>query len=322
MLDFEMRSELEELSIVELGLDQWKNELRKVDALHYQQSYGYLNSSGRFTEIRLIGVYRGGEIVGAVAVGIKKWYCFSLKVLNMGPSFTVREPLLSRRAILAISKKITSHLKSRRALVVGRLAWRPSENDLKLMGLREIWKTTRYMTGRIDLRTEEGVLMKNLRSSWRRQLKKSFKLCSVSVQRGMTDCEIGGLMTRYKEHQVRRGYNGIDKSQLMRLCEGFDTQLYYLRGYSKECGSLIGEVVLLAFADTITYLIGIQNKEGRKSQVNTRLFWEAVVHGKYTGYKYMDLGGLDIEGNGDIARFKLGLSPELCESSRIVIGVY
>ena len=50
---------------------------------------------------------------------------------------------------------------------------------------------------------------------------------------------------------------------------------------------------------------------GRKNYGNQFLLWEAIKYLKIKKYKYLDLGGIDIDNNLSVAKFKLAFNGKL-----------
>ena len=50
--------------------------------------------------------------------------------------------------------------------------------------------------------------------------------------------------------------------------------------------------------------LGVTNNTGKKLQANSVLLWEAIIHSKYLGCKWFDIGGLSEETPKGIADFK------------------
>lgn len=56
--------------------------------------------------------------------------------------------------------------------------------------------------------------------------------------------------------------------------------------------------------DTCTYLLGASNAEGRGAKASYLLQWKVIEKARQTGCHYYDLGGIDVEANPGVARFK------------------
>ena len=57
---------------------------------------------------------------------------------------------------------------------------------------------------------------------------------------------------------------------------------------------------------TATYYIGWSNLDGYRKNANRYLLWEIIRQLKHEGYKWFDLGGIDMIHTKNIAEFKLG----------------
>ena len=66
-------------------------------------------------------------------------------------------------------------------------------------------------------------------------------------------------------------------------------------------------LVSVIHGTTATYLIGNISNEGRKSNINYKMLWAAIIHAKQTGCQYFDLGGINKNTPKGISHFKSGL---------------
>lgn len=76
--------------------------------------------------------------------------------------------------------------------------------------------------------------------------------------------------------------------------------------FAKYDGKLIGSIILFYHKDTIIYEHSASLREYSKLQPNNILLWKAIEEGALNGFKYFDLGGIPIDEEEGIYKFKNG----------------
>ncbi len=75
---------------------------------------------------------------------------------------------------------------------------------------------------------------------------------------------------------------------------------------AKYDGKLIGSIILFYHKDTIIYEHSASLREYSKLQPNNILLWKAIEEGAVNGFRYFDLGGMPINEEDGIYKFKNG----------------
>ena len=165
---------------------------------------------------------------------------------------------------------------------------------------------TSWTSSRVDISFPESDLLSNLNGKWRNQLKAAQK-SNIEVK---IDQDRGGqrFTERYRLFQSTKGFEGLDLDFLGKLNELFlqSGKILILEAHKES--DFYGAIVVVVHGKTATYLAGVSEEDGRRSNVTNLLLWSAIQELKKRDVQFLDLGGLDFDSTLSIANFKMGLS--------------
>jgi lipid II:glycine glycyltransferase (peptidoglycan interpeptide bridge formation enzyme) len=158
----------------------------------------------------------------------------------------------------------------------------------------------------LDLSLSEEALFKNLHGKWRNLLRKSEKM-DLELEQTYTDEAMTFLMEKYSYIQREKGFAGVSENILIELksLTKSDNQMQIF--FARKDQTRMAGILIVAYSDSCTYLVGWNTPEGRQLQANYFLLWRAIISFKKSGYRWFDLGGLNKERTPTIAHFKTGL---------------
>ena len=115
-----------------------------------------------------------------------------------------------------------------------------------------------------------------------------------------------------------RAFTGPSPDLLLLLRKNLSDgdQLIILRAV--HGGEHVAAICLAIHGTSATYLLGWNGPAGRKLKANHYLLWQAVVHLRQSGVRWLDLGGISEDQTPGIADFKLGMGGERYE----LVGEY
>jgi dTDP-4-amino-4,6-dideoxygalactose transaminase len=167
----------------------------------------------------------------------------------------------------------------------------------------------------IDLSRNETELLMGFNGKWRNCLRKGQRL-GVNIKFDDGGREHLQLLLRYYRAQQReKQFDGTSDQMIRALAANHGTSFKFNLFLATDVNdvdrsSILGLLVTIHFADVSEYLIGVTNEMGRAKQVNSVLLWEAILHAKRNGCRWLDVGGLNERTPKGIAAFKQGLNPE------------
>jgi lipid II:glycine glycyltransferase (peptidoglycan interpeptide bridge formation enzyme) len=108
----------------------------------------------------------------------------------------------------------------------------------------------------------------------------------------------------HEKNMIKKSFNGISKKMLQSISNENDLENPLIIYKASKNNNVIGSICIINHGKYATYLIGWTNADGRKSNVNYLLLWEAIKDLKLNNKRGFDLGGVDHELTPNITSFK------------------
>lgn len=254
-----------------------------------------------------------GRPVGAVLVQVKRLLrLFADCRLTRGPAW-IREPIPGEMQKLALSL-----LRRRYGRPGTKLQFHPELEDttahrdqLAASGFRRV--SEGYRTIWLDLTPPLDTLRRNLRQNWRNSLVQGER-AGLVVEDGIG--RLDTFLDAYGADKAARGYPGPAPAliRLMQRCDAEhgdserppQARLCHLLTAMAGDAAVAG-ILVTRHGATATYLAGWIGPAGRAARAHHLLLWAAVERLRAAGVRWLDLGGIETEGEGGLARFKSGL---------------
>jgi hypothetical protein len=282
--------------------------------------YGICKQSGNTSAIRLKITTIHGQVIGLVQVIMYKKLKLRIYRINRGPILTgdYQKMVWSTDSLIRLGVLSSVLLFLKKQYGRGIAITSPAiikENNIERMILKlNYFKCTKnnWSSSSIDLAFSEDILMKNLKPKWRNTLKKGMSLVNIDDIK-INELEKTAVIEAYSEFKSFKDFKGIDNTLLCKMLS-VTNQNWGNITISYGADDLINAapndlIVLITSGQLCTYLIGINSIHGRKKQLNSVLLWIGLLHAKRNGYKYFDLGGIEIGNlNGSISKFKQGIN--------------
>ena len=165
-----------------------------------------------------------------------------------------------------------------------------------------------YQTIFIDLDLDEETLRKNLRGSWRRELKKG-ENAGLVIDMGQTVDYFDRFIALYVAmREVKDFYTGIRTSIIRRMHVELPEDHHFVTSIARDGETDVGAMVCATNGKRLLYYLGASHPDRRGSAPGYLLQWYNIQKGKQLGLKWYDLMGL---GGPGVARFKLGMGGSL-----------
>jgi hypothetical protein len=165
----------------------------------------------------------------------------------------------------------------------------------------------------VDLSLELVTLRKRLDGKWRNMLTASEKT-SLHLDIASDDQSFEWVIGKYREDMREKNFRGppIELLRSLRYHLGPESQPVVMRALVED--KVVAGICLVLHGAAATYLLGWNGEDGRTLRANQYLLWQAMVHLKQRGLRWLDLGGLDEERLPGITAFKLGINGERYEN--------
>ena len=281
--------------------------------LGFEQSLTYAQAAAK----RIGGVARfvvleeGGQPVAAACVRTK-----SLPGLRRGIAWIASGPLTLRQDAADLDEAtLTGILVALRQQFVVReghilrlrppgLAFHDADRIDRCAAAAGFHPTRRapfYRSVAINLRKDPAQMLADLNGKWRTDLRFAQK-SGLALERGNTPALRSRFLAMFEAVQAAKGFRPDVSPEFHFALSGPDYGLDVLIA-TKDGHDLAGIVIGTAGASA-TYLFGATAEAGRSLRAGYFLTWAGLDLSRHRGLDWYDMGGIDVDANPDVARFK------------------
>ncbi|NJM81624.1 MAG: aminoacyltransferase [Tabrizicola sp.] len=301
------------LSVRAVDASEWPTISARFRDLSFEQSLTYGTAAAGRIGGRMIClvIERDGKVLSAALVRVK-----ALPLLGRGIAWVASGPLMQRIGLSDPSEEeVAAILQALRAEVSGRMG-HILRFRLAGIGLYDGEATARiaaasgyvptdravaYRSIAIDLDHTEAELMGRLDGKWRTDLRYALK-SELTVECGNTPDLAARFLKLFDDIQVAKGFRPDVTPEFHFALSGPDLSHDILL-VTKDGQDLAG-IVIGTTGRTVIYLYGATADAGRRLRAGYLLTWEGIRLARSRGMRWYDLGGVDFDGNPDVARFK------------------
>ena len=165
-----------------------------------------------------------------------------------------------------------------------------------------------YHSAAIDLSCDADALMRRLSGKWRTDVRFALK-SGLTLEHGIGAGLEARFLSMFDQTQTAKGFSPDIPPQFHFPLGGPDYAVETLIA-SKDGEDLAG-IVVGAAGRSAVYLFGATLPAGRPLRAGYFLTWEAIRLARERGLSWYDLGGIDVEANPDVARFKERMNGEV-----------
>lgn len=287
----------------------WDYVIENTDLANITQDWNYGDAkaiSQNWRVDRYIS-YKNDKPIGIVQVLKKSFLGIDLITrINMGPIFIKEESNVGNELSMVeiIKKKYYRFI----PMVYAPRTFMHPEAMTTLLSYG--WKTLSihgFPSGYISIPDDLDRFRSSLNSKWRNQLKlaekSGYTLCDDEV-------DFNTIIEIYKEEQAEKNYKGVDQNLLLAIadmeCSPF--RIYHVKNSE---GKMIAFDIFYKHGKSATYYVGWNDQEGRKYCMNNFLLYHGAIELKKEGVTKIDLGGIDAIKTESIAKFKMGMNPDV-----------
>lgn len=302
------------LSLIQtVSAEDWPALSNRFRDLTYEQSLTYSQAAAKRigAEVRFLRIERGGVLVAAAAVRIKKvpglrrgiaWIASGPLIIPYdGPvpdealyfdvlhilykDLVVREGHILRLRFPGIA----FHEPEQIAVIAARAGFGPAPH------------VAAYRSFAIDLSLDEGDLMKMLNGKWRTDLRYAFK-SELTLESGYSFNLIERFLTLFEKVQEIKRFRPVISPEFHFSLQGNDFCRDILIATKDEVD--VAGIVIGSCGQSAIYLFGATSEAGRRLRAGYFLTWQGINLARSRGLAWYDLGGVDFEANPSVARFK------------------
>ncbi|NPV87537.1 MAG: peptidoglycan bridge formation glycyltransferase FemA/FemB family protein [Anaerolineae bacterium] len=145
----------------------------------------------------------------------------------------------------------------------------------------------------IDLQQELDVILAKIRPSTRRNIRHS-KRDGIQVRIGSSKEDLDTFYHLLSATAERQQFEKEDKTLFEQVWKLFAPHQWVQFAFSEYQGEAVSTVFAFAFGDTVTSWRGGWSGKYRNYHPNDAVYWGLIEWAKQNGYRYMDMGGIQI----------------------------
>ena len=265
----------------------------KAEIDNYQLKHGFIKKNNKTVAICNVLVKKIGPV--------------SLFRINRGPVF-FNDHYWHKYFSIRIIKNQWKWYRGEFVVISPNFILTPENLGIMLMSGYNEFKIRRSWTSSVvNLTQRPNELRMGLSGKWRNQLVRSEKN-DLRLVNSSSRKSLSFLLDKYEEMKVAKRFKGPAKefyNHLFNLDNDVITILF-----AESAGLFIAGILLLTHGTGCTYQVGWVSDKGRILYANNFLLWNALLVMKEKGCTFFDLGGINIEDNPGITKFKRGLGGE------------
>ena len=305
-------------SLKQLSRIEWDELAPQFSDLSYRQcgSYAEVAAQNVGAECEFVGVFAERELIGLANVRIKKipFVPLGIAYVNYGP-LTVRQDEFAAELFGRSLDVIAQEYVYRRGLMLrvvpplGGGQWlRKQATCFDSRRFSPLQRQKPPETFTLDLAKPLSEIRKNLDSKWRSDLSKAEK-SNVRITRTSSAVAFDTFEPLFVELVERKNFSVPQDitffREVQKRAQPYERLALHLAWHNDDLiaghlGSFVG--------DTATYLLGAANSKGRDLRASFLLQWTVIQYAQSVGKAFYDLGGVDIQNNPNVYRFKQRLN--------------
>lgn len=298
-----------QITTKEIEIEQWDKVLGNNQNISYLQENFYCSAKTRVEGWKLKKILfsiNNSPIAVLHLLSKRKFRFLNLLRINCGPTLLRDLTMSETKALWLAIAKFGNLLKFRILFIAPNLKFNALNISL-LNSCGFIRKNKNCgISSVVDLTLSVDDIQKNLKTSWRSILKKS-NSSSVTILVSESMRSYHEAVAFYQKFRNEKNFYGPDIEFLKEIgsADGDQSRVVTFQGRCDE--ELQAIICVLLNRNNSTYLIGGSIGKARELKAGYQLIWNAMVYLKAKGIKNFDVGGINVNGNSGVAKFKYGL---------------
>jgi Acetyltransferase (GNAT) domain len=298
--------------------DEWIELAAGFQDHNYRQCWDYaaMMAAQSHAAAENVVVTLAGDPVGLASVRVKR-----LRGAGTGIAYVSGGPLVrhheeadaGERLALALDALKREYVERRRMVLrvapaPGDAAWNSIQADrFAAAGFGVAEHLPAYRSMFVDLGRPLAEIRTGFAQKWRNCLNKAERQ-EVSVVEGWDERLFAEFAPLFDELVTRKSFEAsLGPDFYARLQERLPSAERLLIAIARVEDEPAAGIVASIHGDTAVYLLGASNDAGRRRNAAYLLQWKVIEAAIARGCRWYDLGGVDVERNPGVYRFKLGL---------------
>lgn len=295
----------------------WHNSMQEFDDANIYQTWNFSKLAQNEKMVKHLAIYTNKNLIGLAQVRIR-----IVPVLNRGIAYILNGPLWQKKnqeSEIKIFSDILSALKQQ--FVINQnllLRIKPYIFSDKILDLdfvenirfKRVENDRPYKTLVLYLDKDLDEIRKSFKQKWRNHLNQAERN-NLEIVDG-NDLELyRDFLVLYNQMLARKKFKEyVDPIRMGKMHEELDDE-YKLKIFIAYKDNIpVASVVGSAIGNTGIYLLGASNEIGMKNSGSYLLQWEIIKWLKQKGCQRYDLGGINIDDNPGVYKFKSGITDQ------------
>jgi lipid II:glycine glycyltransferase (peptidoglycan interpeptide bridge formation enzyme) len=312
-VDWEQDMKTEMLTTRDIAPADWPGLSRDFRDLTFEQTRAYaIPGAARVgAKARFVAVEKAGKVVALAALRVRNLPGLGRGIvwIPAGPMIMApdrAEPDNAERAsiLAALRKRIVEQEGNILRLRLSSLSFVDQDQGAEAAaraGFAATGRAQSYKTYALDIRQGEEELMRRLNGKWRGNLRNALK-GDLRVEHSCGEDLTDRFEAVFASVQEAKGFTPAISAAFHRACRAEDYQLETFV-ISKD-GVDLGAGMMVVTGKNANYLYGATNEAGRPLRAGYQLTWAMILRCVALELTWLDLGGVDVENNPEVAGYK------------------
>jgi hypothetical protein len=161
-----------------------------------------------------------------------------------------------------------------------------------------------WCSSQIDLKQDQLTIFKNFKNSLKSEILKGEKLIEIEIENQEKNYK--WICEKYFSSSNKKKFKTLDH----KLTRSLNTK-NIISFCASNNGDICSGIIFYSHGNTATYLMSYNSNIGKMNYGNQVLLWEMIKYLKKNHYSFLDLGGIDMNFNLSVAKFKLAFNGKL-----------
>jgi lipid II:glycine glycyltransferase (peptidoglycan interpeptide bridge formation enzyme) len=295
----------------------WHRAMQDFNDANIYQTWNFAALAQNEKILKHIAIYSNQNLIGLVKVRIR-----TVPIFNRGIAYILNGPVWQKRnqenniqilsdIFLALKKEFVINQKLILRIKPYIFSDKISNFDfIEKLGFKRVEKVKQYQTLVLYLDKDLDEIRKSLEQKWRNCLNQSERN-GLEISKGNDQELYNVFLEIYNQLIARKKFKeNVDPYKIGKMNQELDDE-YKLKifiAYKDKIpvAGLVGSVM----GDTGIYLLGASNEIGMKNKGSYLLQWEMIKWLKQKGCQRYDLGGINLDDNPGVYKFKSGITEQ------------
>ena len=293
----------------------WYNSMREFEDANIYQTWNYAALAQDEKIVKHTAIYSNQNLIGLVKVRIR-----TMPILNRGIAYILNGPVWQKKnqenniqilsdIFVALKKEFVVKQKLLLRITPYIFSDKISNLDfIEKIEFEPVKKVRQYQSLVLYLDKDLDEIRKSFKQKWRNCLNQSEKN-DLEVRDGNNQDLYNDFLGIYNQMIARKRFKeNVNPYKIGKMNEELDDE-YKLKVFISYKDNLpAASLVGTAIGDTGIYLLGASNEIGMKSKSSYLLQWEMIKWLKQKGCQRYDLGGINLDDNLGVYKFKSGIT--------------